>query len=94
MIKSERGRRRYIAFSVPSNIGRNDLIKEFGENGPYVVQCGSGFAIIRCAPKDVDGTIARMNAVCPGSLSLMASGTLKALRTKIPELGGKPKART
>jgi len=87
--KEKRGRRRYIAFSVCLGLNRTDLItrlRNVAGEAPYVVQCGGGFAIVRCAPKDVETVIGMMMTADPSSASLMASGTLKALRSKVPGL--------
>lgn len=95
VVKEIRGRRRYIAFSVPADLTKSVLINRLTDSGdaPYVVQCDGGLAAVRCAPKEMERTIEIMQAAVPGCESLMASGTLKALRSKVPGLerpaGGK-----
>lgn len=88
-VKEKRGRRRYIAFTVPEGIGKPALIhqlRECTDEAPYVVQCGHGLAVVRCAPKECIQTIEVMKLACPSSASLMTSGTIKALRSKVPGL--------
>jgi len=88
-VKEKRGRRRYIAFSVDRGMSKTDLITRFKRSvpePPYVVQCGGGYAILRCSPTETDGVIAAVKTVDPSAESLMTSGTLKALRSKVPGL--------
>jgi len=90
-VKEKRGRRRYVAFSVDERLNKTDLITRLRSvvpEPPYVVQCGGGFAIVRCAPNETDGVIDSMRTADPASASLMTSGTLKALRSKVPGLAG------
>lgn len=89
VVKEIRGRRRYVAFTVPADVTKQMLIgrlRSLTEEPPYVVQCENGLAAVRCAPKEVDRLCALMGSAYPGSGSLMTSGTLKALRTKVPGL--------
>lgn len=88
-VKEKRGRRRYIAFTVPEEIGKQTLIHRLREcvgDAPYVVQCGRGLAVVRCAPNECVRTMDLMKTAYPSSGSLMTSGTLKALRSKVPGL--------
>jgi hypothetical protein len=91
-VKSKRGRRRYIAFTVSCNLeNRESLISRIAEtsgNGrsAHVIQCGSGMAIARCAPDDREPTIDILRQADPSSEPLLTSGTLRTLRDKYPEL--------
>jgi hypothetical protein len=90
VVKEKRGRRRYVVFMVAPSIDRGSLIARLkrtcGENAPYVVQCGSGWAVVRCAPGDVEDVTENMSAADPSSVSICTSGTLKTLRERYPEL--------
>lgn len=90
VVKSKRGRRRYIAFSVPSGIRRDEFVADLAQAPDIpehkVITCGDGRAVVRCGPSDVDRTIAAVQAAFPGSESLLTSGTLRTLREKHPEL--------
>ena len=88
-VKSVRGRRRYIAFSVRKGLTKSEMIGKFNAFGDntYIVQCGSGFTILRCAPKETETVKERMKRMFPDSEPLLTSGTLRTLREKIPELG-------
>jgi RNase P/RNase MRP subunit POP5 len=87
-VKEKRGRRRYIAFTVRPELTRDGLIASLRtvRASPYVVQCSEGWAIVRCSPRDVEGTIAVMREAEPSSVSLRTSGTLSALRERYPRL--------
>lgn len=81
-VKEKRGRRRYVAFAVPEGLAKHELIGMLVRHGnPYVVQCGLGFAVLRCAPSETEHTTEAMASL--GFASLMTSGTLKALRSKV-----------
>ena len=70
-------------------MNKTDLITRFKRNAldpPYVVQCGSGYAIVRCSPTETDKIIEAVKTADPSSESLMTSGTLRALRAKVPGL--------
>jgi RNase P/RNase MRP subunit POP5 len=89
VVKEKRGRRRYIAFTVSPGLTRDSLIhllKERSGGLPYVVQCGEGWAIVRCSPKEIDISVSAMNLADPSSVSLRTSGTLATLRDRYPEL--------
>lgn len=92
VVKSKRGRRRYIAFMVSPSMDKGTLINGLNsacsENeSVYVVQCQNERAIIRCPPEMVERSIELMGEVDPCSVSMLTSGTLKTLRGKYPELG-------
>lgn len=91
VVKSERGRRRYVAFTVNESLTKETLISKLRsfvppEEAPYVIQCASGWAIIRCAPKEHEDTVALMKRADPSSESVMTSGTLRTLRARYPIL--------
>ena len=90
VVKAVRGRRRYIAFTLDSDLDRNALIAKLqelkGEDIPYVVQCSEGWAIIRTFPDRTESTIALMSEACVNSRPLSTSGTLKTLRSRYPRL--------
>ncbi len=90
VVKSERGRRRYIAFIVDPALSKESLagkLRAFaGEVAPKVIQCAEGWCIVRCTPKDRDDVIALMGRAAPGSKSLRTSGTLITLRRRYPRL--------
>ena len=94
-VKSVRGRRRYIVFSVRQGLTKSEMIGKFNAFGDttYIVQCGSGFTILRCSPAETEAVRERMKRMFPDSEPLLTSGTLKTLRTKIPELGKNDRAR-
>ena len=88
-VKEKRGRRRYVAFTVREDLRKETLIsalRRLGDDPPYVVQCGEGWAILRCSPEDVDDTISQMKDADPSSVSLRTSGTLRTLRGMYSEL--------
>jgi len=90
VVKSKRGRRRYIAFTVDGSLTKETLIARFRTSDlpfePRVVQCSEGWCIIRCGPKEREDAIAIMKAVDPKSTSLCTSGTVVTLRNRYPEL--------
>jgi hypothetical protein len=90
VVKCKRGRRRYIAFSVSPDLGKDDIIKGLRyvdtDEPPYVVQCTLGKAILRCSPKSVENAIRIMSKIDPASSSLMTSGTICTIRSIYPEL--------
>jgi len=89
-VKSVRGRRRYIAFTVDSSLDRGTLIAGLnslaGGSAPYVIQCSEGWAIIRTSPEGADDAIALMRQADQSSVSLCTSGTLRTLRDRYPRL--------
>lgn len=91
VVKAKRGRRRYIVFEVSPNLDKGDLIRMTNsvcgkDESLYIIQCGSGKAVIRCAPGERDRTAELMSLADPGCVSLKTSGTLKTLRDIYPEL--------
>jgi len=90
VVKCKRGRTRYVAFDVSSDLKKDVLIRHMKSNEPdnplYVVQCTNGKAIIRCAPKTRERTIRVMSQADPSCVSLMTSGTLRKIRERYPEL--------
>ena len=90
VVKSERGRRRYIAFTVDPALTAEALagrLKAFcPESAPKVIQCERGWCILRCAPKECAGTRDLMARIYPDSRSLRTSGTLITLRRRYPVL--------
>ena len=90
VVKSKRGRRRYIAFTVDANLTAEALagkLKAFcSESAPKVIQCAEGWCILRCTPKECAETIALMSRIYPDSKSLRTSGTLITLRRRYPIL--------
>ncbi|MCL2296403.1 MAG: hypothetical protein FWC29_04920 [Methanomassiliicoccaceae archaeon] len=90
VVKSKRGRFRYIAFDVPDDLKKEILIKNIrsvaAENSPYVIQCAFGKAIMRCAPKSREETVRIMSQVDPSYTSIMTSGTIRKIRDRYPEL--------
>ena len=87
-VKEERGRRRYVAFTVDRSLTRDSLIRmlKASPDAPYVVQCAEGWAIVRCSPGDIDNVISTVRRADPSSVSLRTSGTLATLRDRYPEL--------
>ncbi|MDR3075079.1 MAG: hypothetical protein LBU30_03440 [Candidatus Methanoplasma sp.] len=95
VVKSKRGRRRYIVFSVSENITRGALIREFshmGTDAPYIVQCIPGMAVLRCSPERREETVSLMSSADPPSSPLRTSGTLRTLRDEFPDLKAAHKA--
>ena len=90
VVKSERGRRRYIAFTVDEGLTAEALsgkLKAFRpDSAPKVIQCAQGWCILRCSPQECEGTIDLMSQLYPGSKSLKTSGTLITLRRRYPVL--------
>jgi hypothetical protein len=92
VVKSKRGRRRYVLFAISSGITKPSLIGRLknnvseGREPPYVVQCIPGMAIIRCAPEEKDDLISLMERTDRNAESILTSGTLRTIREKYPEL--------
>ena len=90
VVKSRRGRIRYIAFDVSPDMRKDILIKNLRvlrpNDVPYVVQCAGGKAIVRCTPRETKETMLMMLQADPSCVSLMTSGTLRTIREKYPEL--------
>lgn len=90
VVKSKRGRRRYIAFVVNPALTREALVgrlKAFaGDEAPRAIQCSEGWCILRCAPNEREMAIELMKRIDPESKSLRTSGTLITLRRRYPRL--------
>ena len=90
VVKSVRGRRRYIAFTVDPSLNREMLISRLrsvsGDAAPYVVQCAEGWCILRVSPKDSESALSLMSRLYPDSKSVSTSGTLRTLRSRYPVL--------
>lgn len=90
VVKSKRGRVRYIVFDVSPSMRKDLLIKDLRalepNDIPYVVQCTGGKAIIRCTPKTAEETIHIMSQADPSCVSLMTSGTIRTILDKYPVL--------
>ncbi|MCL2509514.1 MAG: hypothetical protein FWF07_00340 [Methanomassiliicoccaceae archaeon] len=90
VVKSKRGRVRYIAFDVPADLRKDILIKKVNSTGSgehlYVVQCASGKAVVRCSPAGREEAVRILTQAEPSCVSLMTSGTLHKIRERYPEL--------
>ena len=90
VVKSKRGRRRYIAFTVDPALTKESLISKFRELReayvPHIIQCSEGWCILRCSPKEREDAIGCMGRADPTSKSLRTSGTVITLRQRYPEL--------
>jgi len=90
VVKSKRGRRRYVVFDMSVPMTKEELIKAFrvkcGGDAPYVIQCAPGKTVIRCSPNEIDKVREQMKIVDSGSESIVTSGTLRTLRDKYPIL--------
>ena len=54
-VKSKRGRRRYLVFTVPGSASRESMIRAIpGGKRFNVIQCAEGMAIVRCAPDEIE----------------------------------------
>lgn len=84
VVKAKRGRRRYIAFRLDPGLSRDDLRRSLSAGS--VIQCSEGWAIVRCSPSETDAVVACVKRLDPGSESLAASGTLRTLRGRFPDL--------
>lgn len=86
-VKSERGRRRYIAFTVSGTLTREALILGIpGGRRFNVIQCAEGWAIVRCAPSEIEDCGEAVRTVCPEAETVTVSGTLRTLRDRYPVL--------
>lgn len=90
VVKSKRGRRRYIAFTVSKDLTVEALagkLKAFRpDSSPKVIQCAQGWCILRCSPQECPDTIGLMSQIYPDSKSIRTSGTLITLRRRYPML--------
>ena len=88
VVKSERGRRRYIAFTAPAGAGRKDvesLLDPMDPRPPMlkVVTCYGGWAVVRCGPEGCSRAIDLLSS--HGYESKLTSGTLRTIRDRYPE---------
>ena len=89
VVKSKRGRKRYVAFTVNPELTKDKAVSDLRtlcDDPPYVIQCAEGWMIIRCSPYDSEEAIRLVKAADPSSVSLKTSGTLATLRKAYPEL--------
>ncbi len=82
-VKSERGRRRYVVFRVSADLTRETLIRGIpGGKRFNVIQCAEGWAVVRCAPSEIEECEGAVRAVFPGAETVTVSGTLRTLRDR------------
>ncbi len=91
VVKSKRGRRRYIVFTIPCDVGRNDVLaalEPISGSVPEhkVITSFGGKAVVRCEPGNEKRVAEAMSSAWKGSVSLTTSGTLRTVREKYPEL--------
>ncbi len=91
VVKSVRGRRRYVVFTVPAETGRNDMLDALSslvQEMPdfKVITSFGGKAIIRCSPSEIEKISSTMKERYPDTESLITSGTLRTVRDAYPEL--------
>ncbi|MCL2318131.1 MAG: hypothetical protein FWC44_03660 [Methanomassiliicoccaceae archaeon] len=95
VVKSKRGRRRYIVFEISPNLRRDALISSLvsvkGENPPHLIQMDHGKAVVRCTPQNREDAVNAVSRADPKAVSLVTSGTLRKIRELYPEL--KPEKR-
>lgn len=86
-VKSERGRRRYVAFVTDPELTKEAVVHRIpGGKRFNVIQYAEGMAIVRCAPEEIDECVASVRQVDPFSEVLTVSGTLRTLRDRYPLL--------
>ncbi len=87
VVKSERGRRRYVFFEVPAGTGRDDVLLALeGIGSVKVITCTGGKAVVRCSPSDRPAVEERMSSGFEGCRPVRTSGTLRGLRDRYPSL--------
>ena len=87
VVKSERGRRRYVFFEVPQPVRRDDVSQSLeGIGSVKVITCSDGRAVVRCSPDDREAVTRRMSEGFDGCRSVRTSGTLRGLRDRYPSL--------
>lgn len=85
VVKSERGRRRYVYLRVPADIRRDGLAELLSDIASVkVITCSSGDAVVRCDPADRESVIAAVES--RGGEAVLTSGTLRTLRDRYPAL--------
>ena len=87
VVKSERGRRRYVFFEVPQPVRRDDVSQALeGIGSVKVITCSDRRAVVRCSPDDREAVTRRMSEGFDGCRSVRTSGTLRGLRDRYPSL--------
>lgn len=86
-----RGRRRYVVYTVPQEVGRNDVLNALSglsKTMPElrVITSFGGKAIVRCGPTEIRAVTECMQKAYPDCESLICSGTLRKIREIYPEL--------
>ena len=85
-------RPRYIAFTVSAGNEElsSGLEKKADDDGPVLKFCGKGYAIVKCALRDVDRTVSIMKEIDPASSPFLSSYNSKDIRkeisNRVPEL--------
>lgn len=95
-VKSVRGRRRYIVFTVGDCVSRQGvaLAAQSADSESRVVTVQNGMAVVRTSPAKTDDVVKTVTEKIPGSVPLRTSGTLKSLRDRYTGLRKEPKPRT
>ena len=91
VVKAVRGRRRYVVYTVPADVGRTEVLaalEPYADRIPEhkVITSFRGKAIVRCEPGHIGIATEAMQATWPDSESLVTSGTLRTIRDRYPEL--------
>ena len=91
VVKSMHGRRRYVVYTVPQEVGRNDVLNALSglsKTMPElrVITSFGGKAIVRCGPTEIRAVTECMQKAYPDCESLICSGTLRKIREIYPEL--------
>lgn len=88
VVKSARGRRRYIYFRIPAGTHRDDLAAMMGDRiaSAKVITCHGTDAVIRCLPQDCIPLSELLSSPDNGCESVKTSGTLRTLRDEYPRL--------
>ena len=86
-VKSKRGRRRYLVFTVSDIASRESMIHRIpGGKRFNVIQCAEGMAIVRCAPDEIGECTEAVRVAEPSAELVTVSGTLRTLRDRYPVL--------
>lgn len=88
VVKSVRGRRRYIYFRIPAGTHRDDLTAMIGDRiaSAKVITCHRTDAVVRCLPQDCSALTGLLSGPENGCESVKTSGTLRTLRDEYPQL--------
>jgi len=91
VVKSVRGRRRYISFEVPSDTTRDAIVAAVEASDPRpgsfkAITCSNGKAVVRCSPAEREVVTSILCSLDPSVRSLRTSGTLRTLRDADPDL--------